>query len=242
MHGPKQANLVPLVLAGAVLALVGGICGYFGTDFGFHLWSAARCSNSSCTEEQTPWWLGLAGALTGAVVYLGLGLLAGLPGRSSAGESPSPQAPPRWAERVAAALAHVGLWLGLPVIAAGAMVLVGSRATPFLRRHGVAALRLQLWQLLLLIPTPFLFWLTLGFYTIVAMAALLGGLGYGVLGAVHALAGDERAYPGDWPARAGPVPVTADPDRRERRARWALGAVALVVAVRVAAMVVGPWT
>jgi hypothetical protein len=54
------------------------------------------------------------------------------------------------------------------------LVLVGSRATPFLRRHGVAALRLQLWQLLL---TPLLFWFTLGTYTVMALAALLGGSG-----------------------------------------------------------------
>jgi hypothetical protein len=70
----------------------------------------------------------------------------------------------------------VGLWLGLPFIAAGVMVLVGARVTPFLRRHGVAALRLQLWQLLLLVPTPFLFWFTLGTYAVVVLAALLGGL------------------------------------------------------------------
>jgi hypothetical protein len=113
------------------------------------------------------------------------------------------------------------------------MLLVGSRATPFLRRHGVAALRLQLWQMLLLIATPFLLTLTLGVYTIVVLAALLGGVGYAVLGAVRALTGDERAYPHDWPARAGPVPVAVDPDQRERRARWALGVLAIVVVVSV---------
>jgi hypothetical protein len=148
-------------------------------------------------------------------------------------EPPSPPTLPGWAERVAAALAHVGLWLALPFIAAGVMVLVGSHTTPFLRRHGVAALRLQLWQVLLLVPTPFLFWLTLGMYTVVVLAALLGGIGYALLGAVRALSGDERAYPRDWPARARPVPVAVDPNRRERRARWALGVLIIVVLVRV---------
>jgi hypothetical protein len=145
----------------------------------------------------------------------------------------SPPSPPGWAERIAAALAHVGLWLGLPFIAAGVMVLVGWRATPFLRRHGVAALRLQLWVLLLLVPTPLLFWFTLGLYTVVVLAALLGGIGYAVLGGIRALTGDERAYPGDWPARADPVPVAVDFDQRERRARWALGTLVIVVLVRV---------
>jgi hypothetical protein len=113
------------------------------------------------------------------------------------------------------------------------MVLVGSRATPFLRRHGVAALRLQLWQVLLLVPTPFLFVLTLGTYTVVVLAALLGGIGYALLGVVHAVTGNERAYPRDWPARAGPVPGAVDPDQRERRARWALGVLVIVGLVRV---------
>jgi hypothetical protein len=173
-----------------------------------------------------------AGALAGSVAYVGLGLLAGLPFLPSAAEPASPPTPPGWAERVAAALAHVGLWLGLPFIAAGVLVLVGSRITPFLRRHGVAALRLQLWQLLLLIPTPVLFFLTLGIYSAVVLAALLGGIGYALFGAVRALTGDERAYPGDWPARARPVPVAVDSDQRERRARWALGALIIVALLR----------
>lgn len=232
-----RAPTVPLALAGAALALVGGICGYFGIDFGYHLWSAARCATSSCVLDQAPWWVDAAGALAGGVAYVGLGLLAGLPRRSSAADPASPPTPPGWAERVAAALAHVGLWLGLPFVAAGVLVLVGSRATPFLRRHGVAALRLQLWQLLLLVPTPFLFWLTLGLYTVVVLAALLGGIGYAVHGAVRALAGDERAYPYDWPARAGRIPVAVDPDRRERRAQWALGVLGVGVLVR---LVVAP--
>jgi len=232
--------MVPLALAGAVLALVGGICGYFGIDFEYRLWSAGRCASSSCVLDQPPWWLGAAGALAGAVAYVGLGLLAGLPRRSTAADPGWSPTSPGWAERVAAALAHVGLWLGLPFVAAGVLVLVGSRATPFLRRHGVAALRLQLWQLLLLVPTPVLFWFTLGLYTAVVLAALVGGIGYALLGAVRALSGDERAYPWDWPARAGPVPVAVDPDRRERRARWALGA--LVVGVLVRVVVVRLWT
>ena len=229
--------VVALALAGTALALIGGICGYFGTDFGYHLWSAGRCATSSCLLDQAPWWVRAAGALAGSVAYVGLGFLAGIPIRSRAAEPASPPSPPGWAERVAAALAHVGLWLGLPFIAAGVMVLVGSRATPFLRRHGVAALRLQLWQLLLLVPTPILFWLTLGLYTVVVLAALLGGIGYAVL---RALTGDERAYPGDWPARAGPVRVAIDPERRERRARWALGMLVIVVLVRV--VVARLWT
>ena len=226
--------VVALALAGTALALIGGICGYFGTDFGYHLWSAGRCATSSCLLDEAPWWVRAAGALAGSVAYVGLGFLAGIPIRSRAAEPASPPSPPGWAERVAAALAHVGLWLGLPFIAAGVMVLVGSRATPFLRRHGVAALRLQLWQLLLLIPTPVLFWFTLGIYTVVVLAALLGGIGYAVLGAVRALTGDEHAYPGDWPARARPVPVAVNPDQRERRARWALGVLTIVILISVA--------
>jgi Domain of unknown function (DUF4870) len=240
MSRSMRAPTVPLALAGAVLALVGGICGYFGIDFGYQLWSAGRCASSSCVLEKAPWWLGAAGALAGAVAYVGLGVLAGLPRRSPPADPASPPTPPGWAERVAAALAHVGLWLGLPFVAAGVLVLVGSRATPFLRRHGVAALRLQLWQLLLLVPTPVLFWFTLGLYTVVVLAALVGGVGYALLGAVRALTGDERAYPWDWPARAGPVPVAVDPDRRERHARWALGV--LVVGVLGRVVVVRLWT
>ena len=232
--------VVALALAGTALALIGGICGYFGTDFGYHLWSAGRCATSSCLLDEAPWWVRAAGALAGSVAYVGLGFLAGIPIRSRAAEPASPPSPPGWAERVAAALAHVGLWLGLPFIAAGVMVLVGSRATPFLRRHGVAALRLQLWQVLLLIPLPILFWFTLGLYTIVVAAALFGGIGYALLGAVRALTGSERAYPGDWPARARPVPVAVDPDQRERRARWALGMLVIVVLVRV--VVARLWT
>jgi len=232
--------MVALALAGTALALVGGICGYFGTNFGYHLWTAGRCATSSCPPDEAPWWVQVAGTLAASAAYVGLGLLAGIPVRSTAAEPASPPSPPGWAERVAAALAHVGLLLGLPFIAAGVMVLVGSRATPFLRRHGVAALRLQLWQLLLLIPTPVLFWFTLGTYTVVVLAAVLGGIGYAVLGAVRALTGDERAYPGDWPARARPVPIAVDFDQRERRVRWALGALVIVVLVRV--VVARLWT
>jgi hypothetical protein len=233
MSRPRREHLVAVALAGTALALVGGICGYFGTDLGYHLWSAGRCATSSCILDEAPWWLRAAGALAGSAAYVGGGVLAGLPRRSTAAEPASPPTPPRWAERLAAALAHVGLWLGLPFIAAGVMVLVGSRATPFLRRHGVAALRLQLWQVLLLVPTPFLFVLTLGAYIVVVLAALLGGIGYTLLGAVRALTGDERAYPCDWPARARPVPVAVDPDQRERRARWALAMLVLVAVVRI---------
>jgi hypothetical protein len=48
MSRPKRAHVVAFALAGTALALVGGICGYFGTDFGYHLWSAGRCATSSC--------------------------------------------------------------------------------------------------------------------------------------------------------------------------------------------------
>jgi hypothetical protein len=231
---PTREQLITLALGGTVLALVGGVCGYFGTNFGYHLWSAARSAEPSCALDEAPWWVQIAGALAASAAYVGLGFLAGLPLRSRAAEPASPPSPPGWAERVAAALAHVGLWLGLPFIAAGVMVLVGARVTPFLRRHGVAALRLQLWQLLLLIPTPFLFWFTLGIYIVVVLAALLGGIGYAVLGAVRALTGDEHAYPGDWPARARPVPVAVNPDQRERRARWALGVLTIIILISVA--------
>ena len=71
----------------------------------------------------------------------------------------------------------------------------------------------------------------LGFEAVV-LAALLGGIGYAVLGGIRALTGDERAYPGDWPARARPVPVAVAPDQRERRARWALGALIIVALLR----------
>jgi hypothetical protein len=156
MYRPMRAHLAALLLGGTALALVGGICGYFATHFGYHLWSAWRCAKSSCLPGDAPWWLRTAGALAGSVAYVGGGLLAGLPFLPTGAEPPS-STPPGRAELVSAAAAHVGLWLGLPFIAAGVVVLVGSCATPFLRRHGVAALRLQLWQVLLLVPTPFLF-------------------------------------------------------------------------------------
>ena len=57
-----RAPMVPLVLAGAALALVGGICGYISIDFGYRLWSASRCAPSSCVLEEAPWWLGAVGA------------------------------------------------------------------------------------------------------------------------------------------------------------------------------------
>jgi hypothetical protein len=221
---PNAAQVVLATLAGVVFALVGGICGYAGATFGHHLWSAGRCTTSSCALQETPWWVGVAGALVGVVVYVALGFLAGLPRpRSRMREEQSPPPSPGWAERVAAALGHVGLWVGLPFVAAGVMVLVGARSTPFLRRHAVAAFRLQLWQLLLVAAIPVLFYLTLGLYIVVAMVALFGGLVYAVLGAVRALSGDERAYPGDWPARARPLPVVTDPGQRERprNGRWA---------------------
>ena len=209
-----RAHLAALVLGGTALALVGGICGYFGTDFGYHLWSAARCARSSCLPGDASWWLRTAGALAGSVAYVGGGLLAGLPFLPTAAEPPSPPTPPGWAERVAAAAAHVGLWLGLPFIAAGVLVVVGSRTTPFLRRHGVAALRLQLWQLLLLLPTPVLFYLTLGTYTGVVLAALLGGIGYAVVGAVRALTGDEGTVASSDHRRGRPPP---EPPKRGLR-------------------------
>ena len=77
-------------------------------------------------------------------------------------------------------------------------------------------------------------------YTAVVLAALVGGSGSALLGAVHALSGDERAYPWDWPARAGPVPVAVDPDGWVRRARWALCALLFGVLFRV--VVVRLWT
>jgi hypothetical protein len=233
MFRSRRAHLAAVALAGTALALVGGVCGYFGTNLGYHLWSAAHCAQPSCILDEAPWWVPAAGALAASVAYVGGGFLAGLPLRSTTAEPPSAPTPPGWAERLAAALAHAGLWLGLPFIAAGVMVLVGSRATPFLRRHAVAALRLQLWQLLLLAPTPFLVMLTLGAYIVVVLAALLGGIGYALFGTVWALTGDERAYPRDWPARARAVPVAVDPAQRERRARWALAVLVLVAVVRV---------
>lgn len=104
MDRPLREHLAALVLAGTALALVGGICGYFGTDFGYHLWSAARCASSSCLPGDAPWWMRTAGALAGSMAYVGLGLLAGLPFLPTAAEPASPPTP-GWAERVAAALA-----------------------------------------------------------------------------------------------------------------------------------------
>ena len=124
MSRPRREHVVAFALAGTALALVGGICGYFGTAFGYHLWSAERCATASRLLDEAPWWVRAAGALVGSVAYAGLGLLAGLPFRSTVAESASLPIPPGWAERVAAALTHVGLWLGLPFIAAGVMVLV----------------------------------------------------------------------------------------------------------------------
>src|SRR5512133_38035 len=64
---PTAAQVVPATLAGAVFALVGGICGYAGATFGHHLWSAGRCPTSSCAVQETPWRVGVAGALAGVV-------------------------------------------------------------------------------------------------------------------------------------------------------------------------------
>ena len=66
MDRPRREHLAALVVAGTALALVGGICGYFGTDFGYHLWSAGRCAKSSCLPGDAPWWLCTAGALAGS--------------------------------------------------------------------------------------------------------------------------------------------------------------------------------
>src|SRR4029450_11975764 len=115
MSRSMRARVVPLVLAGAVLALVGGICGYFGIDFVYRLWAAGRgarsscalgepagrCASSWCFLDEARWWVGTAGALAGAVPYVGLGLLAGLPRRSMSADPGSPATPPGWGERVA---------------------------------------------------------------------------------------------------------------------------------------------
>lgn len=58
--------MAAFVLAGTALALVGGVCGYFGTDFGYHLWSAGRCATSSCILDDASWWVRAAGILAGA--------------------------------------------------------------------------------------------------------------------------------------------------------------------------------
>jgi hypothetical protein len=79
MSRSMRAPMVPLALAGAALALVGGICGYFGMDFGYHLWSAGRCATSSCLLDEAPWWVRSAGALAGSMAYVGLGFLPGCP-------------------------------------------------------------------------------------------------------------------------------------------------------------------
>src|SRR5512132_216142 len=97
MREPRMA----LAPAGTALALVGGICGYFGTDFGYHLWSAAQCAKPSCALDEAPWWLHTAGTLAGSAAYIGGGLLAGLPFLPPAAQPPSPT-PPGRAERVAA--------------------------------------------------------------------------------------------------------------------------------------------
>src|SRR4029453_13816341 len=109
MSRPVRGHMVVLALAGTALALVGGVCGYFGTTFGYRLWTAGRCATSSCPLDEAPWWVQVAGALVASAAYVGLGLLAGIPVRSTAADPASPPSPPGWAERVAAALAHVGL-------------------------------------------------------------------------------------------------------------------------------------
>lgn len=231
MTRPGREHLVLLAFAGTGLAVVGGVCGYFGTDFGYHLWLAARCATPECAVTETPPWLPVLGGVAGGCAYVGLGLLAGLPFWQRAPEPVIPPDPPGWRERTAAALAHLGI-CGLPLLIAAVLVLIGSRGTPFLRRHGVAALRLQLWLILVLLPTPFLVMLTVGVYIGVILVAMVGGLGYALLGAYRAGTGDEHAYPADWPARGRPVPAPADPEVREQRALWALAALVALILLR----------
>lgn len=129
-------------------------------------------------------------------------------------------------------MGQLTVFAGVPVIGPGALALIAWRTAPFLRRHAIAAVRLQLWQLLLIVPVPVLFWPTFGLYTLVALTALFGGLVYAVIGAVRAANGKLPAYPGNWPPSPGPTtiqPESIPPKSREHRARIAL--IVLVVGI-----------
>jgi hypothetical protein len=211
-----------------MLFAVGAVCGYLAAVVGHLIFWPPDCTVSSCTGlDEVAWPIGLAGGLIGGAVYTVLGLAAGLPRRWVPAAIPDV---PGGAERATAALAQLTLFAGVPIIGPGALALIAWRTAPFLRRHAVAALRLQLWQLLLIVPTPFLFWPTIGLYTIVTLTAMLGGLAYAVVGAVRAANGKLPAYPANWP----PSPTTTPTDpiplkRREHRSRIAL--IALVAGV-----------
>jgi Domain of unknown function (DUF4870) len=218
------------VVGGVTLFAVGAVCGWLATVVGHLIVWPPDCTVSACTGlDEVAWPIGLVGGLTGGVVYAVLGLAAGLPRRWIPAVIPDF---PGQAERAAAAVAQLTFFAGVPIVGPCALALIARRTAPFLRRHAVAAVRLQLWQLLLIAPTPVLFWPTIGLYLIVTLTAIVGGLAYAIIGAVRAAGGKLPAYPANWPPSPGPssTPTGSIPaKRREHRARIAL--IALVVGI-----------
>jgi Domain of unknown function (DUF4870) len=222
------------VVCGGTLFATGAVCGYLAAVVGHLILRPQDCTVAACTGlDEVAWPIGVAGGLVGGASYTALGLAAGLPGRRWAPGEISGELTdvPGGVERAAAALAQLTIFAGVPIVGPGALALIAWRTAPFLRRHAVAAVRLQLWQILLIAPVAFLFFLTLGLYTIVALTALFGGLVYAIIGAVRAANGKLPAYPGNWPPSPGPTTATESVPRpsRERRARLAL--IVLVVGI-----------
>lgn len=210
------------VVAAAILFAVGSVCGYLTVVVGSRILWPQDCFAWFCPGWGETWPVGVGGGLVGGVVYAVLGLLAGLPHRWVPAAVPDL---PAKTERTTAVLAHLTVFVGVPIVGPGVVALIAGRTAPFLRQHAVAAVRLQVWQLLLIVPTPVLFWPTIGLYTLVLIGALFGGLVYAVIGAGRAAGGKLPAYPANWPPTSVSTGMTAGsipPERRDHRARIAL--------------------
>jgi Domain of unknown function (DUF4870) len=138
---------------------------------------------------------------------------------------------PGLAERLAAGWAHASALMNAPLLVPAVLLIVGGRTTPFLRHHARSALLFQPMVLGLIAPIVWLYWLTLGLYTLVVVVALVGGACSIVVATVRALGGRDRPYLVDWlqpPASPAHVPQ----GRGDRRVWWALLAAMVLYGVR----------